>query len=581
MSITEGVTVKELSEKMELKAKDIIARLMSKGILSTINQPLDVKAATELCKEFGFEATLLSFEEEVAREQAEESKAVDLRPRDPVVTIMGHVDHGKTSLLDAIRKSDITAGEKGGITQHIGAYHIRFKNRGITFIDTPGHEAFTMMRARGARVTDIVVLVVAADDGVMPQTTEAIDHARAAGVPIVVAINKVDKPGANPDRVKTQLSEKNLLVEDWGGETVAVQISAKQRTGITEMLEMLLLVADMNEFKADPTCMAAGTVLESRLDRARGPVATVVIQRGTLRVGQPFIAGAVHGKVRAMFDDLGRKQSEAGPSLPIEVIGLEGVPKAGDPLQVLEEEWKVRQIGAFRQQKLRREALAKSSRLTLDHLYEGIKEGTVKELPLVLKVDVQGSVEALVQTLGDLPSDRVKIKVIHSGVGAVTETDILLASASNAIIIAYNVRPERSAQELAEKETVDIRIHSVIYDITNEIKKAMVGLLEPESKEIYIGRADIRQVFKVPKVGSIAGCKVSDGRMIRSADVRLLRDNIVVYTGKVASLKRFKDDATEVKSGYECGIGLANFNDIKVGDVIEAFRIEKVAVKSL
>jgi translation initiation factor IF-2 len=581
MSITEGVTVKELSEKMELKAKDIIARLMSKGILSTINQPLDVKAATELCKEFGFEATLLSFEEEVAREQAEESKAVDLRPRDPVVTIMGHVDHGKTSLLDAIRKSDITAGEKGGITQHIGAYHIRFKNRGITFIDTPGHEAFTMMRARGARVTDIVVLVVAADDGVMPQTTEAIDHARAAGVPIVVAINKVDKPGANPDRVKTQLSEKNLLVEDWGGETVAVQISAKQRTGITEMLEMLLLVADMNEFKADPTCMAAGTVLESRLDRARGPVATVVIQRGTLRVGQPFIAGAVHGKVRAMFDDLGRKQSEAGPSLPIEVIGLEGVPKAGDPLQVLEEEWKVRQIGAFRQQKLRREALAKSSRLTLDHLYEGIREGTVKELPLVLKVDVQGSVEALVQTLGDLPSDRVKIKVIHSGVGAVTETDILLASASNAIIIAYNVRPERSAQELAEKETVDIRIHSVIYDITNEIKKAMVGLLEPESKEIYIGRADIRQVFKVPKVGSIAGCKVSDGRMIRSADVRLLRDNIVVYTGKVASLKRFKDDATEVKSGYECGIGLANFNDIKVGDVIEAFRIEKVAVKSL
>jgi translation initiation factor IF-2 len=581
MSITEGVTVKELSEKMELKAKDIITRFMSKGILSTINQPLDVKAATELCKEFGFEATLLSFEEEVAREQAEESKAVDLRPRDPVVTIMGHVDHGKTSLLDAIRKSDITAGEKGGITQHIGAYHIRFKNRGITFIDTPGHEAFTMMRARGARVTDIVVLVVAADDGVMPQTTEAIDHARAAGVPIVVAINKVDKPGANPDRVKTQLSEKNLLVEDWGGETVAVQISAKQRTGITEMLEMLLLVADMNEFKADPTCMAAGTVLESRLDRARGPVATVVIQRGTLRVGQPFIAGAVHGKVRAMFDDLGRKQSEAGPSLPIEVIGLEGVPKAGDPLQVLEEEWKVRQIGAFRQQKLRREALAKSSRLTLDHLYEGIKEGTVKELPLVLKVDVQGSVEALVQTLGDLPSDRVKIKVIHSGVGAVTETDILLASASNAIIIAYNVRPERSAQELAEKETVDIRIHSVIYDITNEIKKAMVGLLEPESKEIYIGRADIRQVFKVPKVGSIAGCKVSDGRMIRSADVRLLRDNIVVYTGKVASLKRFKDDATEVKSGYECGIGLANFNDIKVGDVIEAFRIEKVAVKSL
>jgi translation initiation factor IF-2 len=581
ISITEGVTVKELSEKMELKAKDIITRLMSKGILATINQPLDVQAATEVCREFGFEATLLSFEEEVARDQAQESKPADLKPRDPVVTIMGHVDHGKTSLLDAIRRSDIAGGEKGGITQHIGAYHIKFKDRGITFIDTPGHEAFTMMRARGARVTDIVVLVVAADDGVMPQTVEAIDHARAAAVPIVVAINKIDKPGSNVDRVKTQLSEKNLLVEDWGGDVVAVPMSAKQRTGIEELLDMLLLVADLNELKADATCLAAGTVLESRLDRARGPIATIVVQRGTLRVGHPFIAGAVHGKVRAMFDDLGRKRPEAGPSIPIEVIGLDGVTKAGDPFQVLEAEWRVRQIGAFRQQKLRREALAKSSRLTLDHLYQGIKEGTVKELPVVLKTDVQGSVEVLSKTLSDLPSDRVKIRVIHSGVGAVTETDILLASASNAIIIAYNVRPERSAQELAERERVEIRIHSVIYDITNEIKKAMVGLLEPESKEIYIGRADIRQVFKVPKVGTIAGCMVSDGRMIRSADVRLLRDNIVVYTGKVASLKRFKDDASEVKSGYECGMGLANFNDIKVDDVIEAFRIEKVAVKSL
>ncbi len=581
IAISEGVTVKELSEKMGLKAKDIITRLMTRGVLATINQPLDVDAATEVCREFGYEASVLSFEEEAVREQADESRPADLRPRDPVVTIMGHVDHGKTSLLDAIRSSNIAGGEKGGITQHIGAYHIEFKKRGITFIDTPGHEAFTMMRARGARVTDIVVLVVAADDGVMPQTVEAIDHARAAGVPIVVAINKVDKPSANLDRVKKQMSENGLLVEDWGGDVVAVPISAKAKTGIEDLLDMLMLVADMHELKADPDCLASGTVLESRLDRARGAVATIVVQRGTLRVGAPFIAGAVHGKVRAMFDDLGHKLTQAGPSIPVEVIGLEGVPKAGDPFQVLEAEWKVRQIGAFRQQKLRQETLAKSSRLTLDHLYIDIKEGTVKELPLVVKADVQGSVEAVSKTLTDLPSDKVKIKVIHSGVGAVTETDILLASASNAIIIAYNVRPERSAMEIAEKEKVDVRLHSVIYDITDEIRKAMVGMLEPESKEVYIGRADVRQVFKVPKIGAVAGCHVSDGRMLRTAEARLLRDNVVVYTGKVSSLRRFKDDASEVKAGYECGIGLANFNDIKIGDVIEAFRIEKIAAKSL
>ena len=581
ITITEGVTVKELSEKMELKAKDIIARLMLKGFLATINKSLDVEAATELCREFGYEATAMSFEEEVAQEEAVESVPANLRKRDPVVTIMGHVDHGKTSLLDAIRSSKITESEKGGITQHIGAYHIQFKNRGIAFIDTPGHEAFTKMRARGARVTDIVVLVVAADDGVMPQTVEAIDHARAAGVPIVVAINKVDKPNSDLDRVKKQLSERDLLVEDWGGQTVAVPISAKQKTGINELLDMLLLVADMGEHKADPSCLASGTVLESKLDRARGSVATILVQRGTLKVGAPFIAGAVHGKVRAMFDDQGHKMKEAGPSIPVEVIGLDGIPKAGDLFQVLETEWKVRQIGAFRQQKLRRELLAKSSRRTLDHLHIDIKEGSIKELPLVVKADVQGSVEAVSKTLTDLPSDKVKLKVIHSGVGAVTETDVLLASASNAIIVAYNVRPERSAQELADREKVDIRLHSVIYDITDEITKAMVGLLEPESKEVYLGRAEVRQVFKVPKIGAVAGCHVSDGVMKRSAETRLLRDNVVVYTGKVDSLRRFKDDASEVKAGYECGIGLANFNDVKVGDVIEAFRIEKIAVKSL
>jgi translation initiation factor IF-2 len=537
--------------------------------------------AVEICRELGFDAKVISFEEEVAEEEAKESKPSDLKTRDPVVTIMGHVDHGKTSLLDAVRSSDIVAGEAGGITQHIGAYHIRHKARGVTFIDTPGHEAFTMMRARGARVTDLVVLVVAADDGVMPQTAEAIDHARAAGVPIVVAINKVDKPGANIDRVKKQLSDRGLLTEDWGGQTVAVPVSAKQKTGIDELLEMILLVADIADLKADPSAYAAGTVLESRLDRSRGSVATVLVQRGTLRVGDPFIAGAVHGKVRAMYDDTGQRVREAGPSIPVEVLGLEGVPRAGDGFQVLEEEWRVRQIGAFRQQKLRQEAMAKTSRLTLDQLHQQIAEGSIRELPLVVKADVQGSIEALTKTLHDLPSDKVKVKVIHAGSGAITETDVLLASASNAIIVGYNVRPERSAQELAEQEKVDIRLHSIIYDITNEIKAAMVGMLEPESKEVYLGRAEIRQMFKVPKVGVVAGCMVSDGRITRTADVRLLRDNVVVFTGKLLSLKRFKDDASEVKQGYECGIGLANFNDIKIGDVIEAFRIEKVAAKTL
>ena len=581
LTITEGVTVKEIAEKMDRKAKDIISRLMTRGILATMNQPLDVKTAIEICREFGFDAKVVSFEEEVAREEAQDSLPGNRKTRDPVVTIMGHVDHGKTSLLDAVRSSNIVAGEAGGITQHIGAYHIRRRDRGVTFIDTPGHEAFTMMRARGARVTDVVVLVVAADDGVMPQTIEAIDHARAAGVPIVAAINKVDKPGANLDRVKKQLSDHGLLVEDWGGQVVAVPVSAKQRQGIDELLEMILLVADLADLKADPTTQAAGTVLESRLDKSRGSVATVLVQRGTLRVGDPFIAGAIHGKVRAMYDDTGRRVKEAGPSIPVEVLGLEGVTRAGDPFQVLDEEWRVRQIGAFRQQKLRQEAMAKSSRLTLDHLYQQITEGSVRELPLVVKADVQGSVEALTKTLQDLPSDKVKIRVIHAGSGAITETDVLLASASNAIVIGYNVRPDRGAMEVAEKEKVDLRLHSVIYDITNEIKSAMMGLLEPESKEVYLGRAEVRQTFKVPKVGVVAGCIVSDGKVTRNADARLLRDNVVVFTGKLLSLKRFKDDASEVKSGYECGIGLANFNDIKIGDVIEAFKIEKFAAKSL
>jgi translation initiation factor IF-2 len=579
--LTEGVTVKELSEKTDLKSKDIIKKLLDRGILATINQPLDVEIAKQICREFGYEAKIISFEEDAIREHRTGAGKGDLRPRDPVVTIMGHVDHGKTSLLDAVRQSKITEQEHGGITQHIGAYHVQVRGRGITFIDTPGHEAFTLMRSRGAKVTDVVILVVAADDGVMPQTVEAIDHARAAGVPIVVAINKIDKPNANLDRVKKALSDKGLLVEDWGGDVVSVAISAKQRLHIDDLLDMILLVADLHELKADPDLPATGAILEAKLDKARGPVATVLVQEGTLRVGDAFIAGPVSGKVRAMFDDRGRRLTAAVPSIPVEVLGLQGVPRAGDPFQVVVDEIKARQIGSFRQSKIRQEGLAKSSRLTLDHLFQQIKEGAIKELPIILKGDVQGSVEVLAKSLTDLATDQVKVRIIHSATGAVSETDVLLASASNAIIVGFNVRPDRSAAELADKEKVDIRLHTVIYDVHSEIKNAMVGLLEPTYHEQYLGRAEVRNVFKIPKVGMVAGTYVVDGRMLRGAQVRLLRDNVIVHQGRMASLKRFKEDAGEVKAGYECGIALEKFNDLKVGDLIEAFKLEKVIPKTL
>jgi translation initiation factor IF-2 len=579
--LTEGVTVKELSEKTGLKSKDIIKKLLDQGIFATINQPLDVELAKQICREFGYEARIISFEEDAIREHRTGSAPSKLRPRDPVVTIMGHVDHGKTSLLDAIRQSNIIEQEHGGITQHIGAYHVQVRGRGITFIDTPGHEAFTLMRSRGAKVTDIVVLVVAADDGVMPQTVEAIDHARAAGVPIVVAINKIDKPGANLDRVKKALSDHNLLVEDWGGDIVSVAISAKQKLHIDDLLDMILLVADLHELKADPDVPATGAILEAKLDKYRGPVATILVQEGTLHPGDAFIAGAANGKVRAMFDDRGRKIQKAGPSIPAEVLGLQGVPRAGDPFQVVVDELKARQIGSFRQSKIRQEGLAKSSRLTLDHLFQQIKEGSIKELPIILKGDVQGSVEVLAKSLTDLSTDQVKVRIIHSATGAITETDVLLASASNAIIVGFSVRPDRSAAELAEKEKVDIRLHTVIYDVHTEIKNAMVGLLDPTFHEQYLGRAEVRNLFKIPKVGMVAGTHVVDGKMLRGCQVRLLRNNVIVHQGRMASLKRFKEDVGEVKSGYECGISLERFNDLKVGDVIEAFKLEKIIPKSL
>jgi len=572
--------VRDLAEKMTVKAGDVLKRLLGRGLMATINLSLSQDLAAELAKDFGYELKMVSFEDHALMEEQLAVKGGALTPRPPVVTIMGHVDHGKTTLLDAIRKSDVVATEHGGITQHIGAYTVRFKDRGITFLDTPGHEAFTLMRARGAQVTDIVVLVVAADDGVMPQTLEAISHAKAANVPLVVAINKIDKPDAKLDRVKKDLADHGLLVEDWGGDTVSAEISAKQKKGLDKLLENILAVADiLRECKADASLPASGTVLEARLDKSRGPVATVLVQQGTLHIGDAFIAGTVSGKVRALFDDLGRRIKEATPSVPVEVLGLQGVPSPGDRFKVITEEWRARQIGAYRQQKQREEQLLKSSRLTLDQLFLKIQEGQVKELNIILKADVQGSIEALVKTLERLSNPQVKVRFVHTAAGAISETDVLLASSSNAIIIGFNVRPDQGARALAEKEGVDIRLHSVIYEVADEIKRAMEGLLEPTYQEAALGRAEVRNTFRVPKVGVVAGTYVLDGRMVRNADVRLLRDNVVVYQGKIVSLRRFKDDVNEVKSGYECGLAIGNFNDVKVGDIIEAFKIERVAPK--
>jgi len=581
ITITEGVTIKELAEKMKIKSKYIIQKLISKGILASINQTLDQDAAREVCSEFGFRAEVISFEQEAESKQEIEDKPEDYITRHPVVTIMGHVDHGKTSLLDAIRESKITETESGGITQHIGAYQVDIKDRSIVFLDTPGHEAFTRMRSRGAQVTDIVVLVVAADDGVMPQTIEAIHHAKAANVPIIVAINKIDKPGAQIDRIKQSLADQGLLAEDWGGDVVTVPVSAKQKTNLDLLLEMILLVADLKDLKSNPKRLASGVVLEAKLDRGRGCVATVLVQNGTLNLGESLIAGSAHGKVRALINDRGINTQSAGPSVPVEIQGLQDLPLAGDTFQVFKDATRARQVAEYRQSKEREATLRKTARLSLQALYEQMKEGMVKELPLIIKCDVQGSAEVLTDMLNKLSTDKVKVKFLHSGAGAITETDVLLASASNAIIIGFNVRPERKAQELADTEGVEIRLYTVIYNVANDIKAAMIGMLEFTTQEKYVGRAEVRDTFKVPKYGSIAGSYVLEGVIRRDAEARLLRDNTVVHEGKISSLRRFKDDISEVKSGFECGIGFEHFSDVKVGDIIEAYVIEKVQPTSL
>jgi translation initiation factor IF-2 len=578
ITLAEGTTVKDLAAKLDIRVKDVLGKLLMKGLMLTINSTLDTETATMLAREFGADVQLRSFEEEVLQIGADESSADDVVTRAPVVTVMGHVDHGKTSLLDAIREARVAEREAGGITQHIGAYHVTINNRNIVFLDTPGHEAFTLMRARGAKVTDIVILVVAADDGVMPQTREAIDHARAANVPIIVAINKIDKANASPERVKRELTDLELMPEEWGGKTVTVEVSAKKKTNIDLLLEMVLLVSDIGELKANPKRHATGTVLEAKLDKGRGPVATVLVQDGTLRVGDTFIAGPVVGRVRALIDDRGRPVKVAGPSTPVEVLGLGGLPQPGDVFQVADAT-RARQIAAFREEQAKNRALgAKGARLTLESLQAQIAEGNVKELPIIIKADVQGSAEVLADTLAKLSDEKVKIRIIHAGVGAINESDVLLASASNAIVIGFNVRPDRNAESIAERERVEIRLHSVIYNVTDEMKKAMTGLLEPTFKEVRLGVAEVRNTFKVPKFGTIAGCMVTEGRITRAGETqaRLLRDNVVVYSGKIGSLRRFKDDVSEVKTGFECGIGFERFNDLKVGDLIEVFAMERV-----
>jgi len=590
--IGEGMTLREFAEKLGVKARDLIKALFDRGIIANINQVVEPALAQQLANDLGVDTMVVSFEEEVqlneelagtvAAQGAEGpagGSAVEGKvPRAPVVTIMGHVDHGKTSLLDSIRSSKVTESEFGGITQHIGAYHVDVKGRQVVFLDTPGHEAFTMMRARGARVTDIVVLVVAADDGVMPQTIEAIDHARAARVPIVVAINKIDKPNANLDRVKRELSDRGLMAEDWGGDTVMVPVSALKRQGIQELLEMILLTADILELKSNPDIQAQGAVLEARKEVGRGVVATVLVQNGTLEVGNVFVSGATWGRVRSMSDDAGRRAQKAGPSTPVEVTGFNDLPDAGDLLQVVEDESRARGIAEYRAQEVRsRDLNPTQGRLSLEQLFNRIQEGEVKDLPVVLKADVQGSVEVLRDALGKVSTDKVRLSVIHAGVGAISTNDVLLASASRAVIVGFNVRPERSATELAEKEQVDIRLHTVIYELLDELRKAMTGLLDPTFREVAVGRAEVRDTFKVPKVGTVAGCHVVEGVIPRQAAVRLVRDNRVIFEGKIASLRRFKDDVSEVRAGFDCGIGLERFQDVKPGDFIEAHVREEVA----
>jgi len=576
--ITEGVTVADLARNMGVKAAEIIRKLMDLGVMSTLNQVLDVDTATLVASEFGYSVENVAFDEESAIEEHEEAVEGEALPRAPVVTVMGHVDHGKTSLLDAIRHTNVTQQESGGITQHIGAYMVEARGRAISFVDTPGHEAFTAMRARGAKVTDIVVLVVAADEGVMPQTVEALNHAKAAAVPIIVAINKVDRPEANINRVKQQLVEHGLISEDFGGDTIVVPVSARTGEGIDRLLEMILLQADVMELKANPDRSARGTVVESQLDRGRGPVATVLIQEGTLHQGDAFVCGTSYGRVRAMLDHLGQRVSEAGPSTPVEIFGLSGVPEPGTTFITVGEEAKARQVAEFRRSKVREGVLQKTSRVSLEDLSERMAAGEVKELRVIVKGDVNGSVEALADSLQRLSTNEVKLETIHKSVGAISETDVSLASASGAIIIGFNVRPEPKAAQLAEKDGVDVRLYTIIYEVVNDIREAMEGLLAPIYREKSLGRAEVRKTFVV-QGNTVAGAMVTDGRLLRSARARLVRDGRVVWEGKIASLRRFKDDAREVQTGYECGIALENFNDLKLGDVIEDFEMEAVLRK--
>jgi len=577
--ITDVITIGELAKRMGVKANDLIKELMGQGQMVTINHPLDFESAAILASEFGYEVENVAFDEETILSHSDIAEQGDddgkLVARPPVITIMGHVDHGKTSLLDAIRQAKVTEGEAGGITQHIGAYDVDLDGRKMTFLDTPGHEAFTAMRSRGAQVTDIVVLVVAADDGAMPQTKEAINHSKAAGVPIIVAVNKIDKPDANPDRVMQELSELELLPESWGGDTIYVNVSAKEKTNIDQLLEMILLQSEVLELKANPDKRAQGTVVEARLDKGRGPVTSVLVQQGTLTVGDPIVAGLHFGRVRSMADDRGKPVDKAGPSFPVEVTGLSGVPEAGESFHAVEDEKVAKDVAQHRHHKIREAELAKNSKISLEQLYARIQEGDVKELKVVVKADVQGSVEAVADTLTKLSTDACRLIVIHSGVGGITETDISLAAASDAIVLGFNVRPAPKAASLAELEGVDIRLYNVIYDAVNDIKDAMEGLLAPTLKEIDLGRAEVREAFNVTKVGTIAGCYVVSGKIQRNAHARLLRDDVVIWTGKLSSLKRFKDDVKEVGTNYECGIGLENYNDIKPGDIIEVYEIKE------
>ena len=583
VEIGETITVKELSEKLGKPTADVIKTLIFTGVMAGINQEIDFATAEKVCEKY--ECLVAKKEEKEELEEIEEDLVEDLEEnlvkRPPIVTVMGHVDHGKTSLLDAIRKTNVTSSEAGGITQHIGAYTVNLNGEKITFLDTPGHEAFTAMRARGAQVTDVVILVVAADDGIMPQTKEAIDHCKAANVPMIVAINKIDRPGANIDRVKQELTEHELVVEDWGGDTICVPVSAKMGENIEQLLEMVLLTAEMAELKADPNRKAKGTVIEAQLDKGRGAVATLLIQNGSLHVGDAILVGSTYGRIRAMFDDKGKSIKKAGPSIPVEILGLSEVPAAGDRFIVVKDEKTARNMAETRKQKLKDESFHSANRVSLEDLYSQIQEGTVKELGIIVKADVQGSVQAIKQSLEKLSTEDVKVRVIHGGVGAITETDVTLAAASNALLIGFNVRPDSNATALADREKVDVKTYRIIYDAIEDVKSAMIGMLEPDYKEVVNGKAEVRQVYKISNVGTIAGCYVLDGKIIRNSEVRVIRDGIVIFESTLASLKRFKDDAKEVNSGYECGLSVEKFNDLKEGDIIESFTMQAIERKQL